>query len=93
MTPPKKIEQDLNNPYLENDELREMAAIENVESPEKEEPETEEEQAVEQVAAEIEDDIDSQSDSSIVLSENLDRWRSDAVAQTHMDLYAEVLSR
>ena len=28
-----------------------------------------------------------------VLSENLDRWRSDAVAQTHMDLYAEVLSR
>jgi len=28
-----------------------------------------------------------------LLSKNLDRWRSDAVARTHMDLYAEVLSR
>ena len=28
-----------------------------------------------------------------VLSENLDRWRSDAVARAHGALYAEVLSR
>jgi len=28
-----------------------------------------------------------------VISDNIDRWRSDAVARTHMDLYAEVLSR
>ncbi|MBM5801392.1 MAG: glycosyltransferase [Cyanobacteria bacterium K_DeepCast_35m_m2_023] len=28
-----------------------------------------------------------------VLSENLDRWRPDAVARAHGDLYAEVLSR
>ena len=28
-----------------------------------------------------------------VFSQNLDRWRSDAVARTHIDFYAEVLSR